>query len=388
MRYTVALTGGIGSGKSTVANAFADLGINVIDADIIARQVVEPGRPALRAIAEHFGADMIAADGTLQRRALRERIFANPEEKNWLNALLHPLIQQETQHQIQQATSPYVLWVVPLLVENSLYKKANRVLVVDVSPETQLKRTMQTQVLFEHPLNEKMRTWLRIEFLIQQLTVNLPIVDYAGALHFFRNVSDLLDVFERGEVRTELLKELDRQQRKLQTWIDVPGVDQSRIEALIQQLKAAGSVLISAPRIGQFLREDRLIALVRQRLSIPGGCCSFDLPTLHIWLHLPQAQRDSQVETWIASLNPLTQALTMVLDLIRQSAPFRKQTSLNGFYQDNGEDADLLRLNLALDSQLYPQISGHKSRFAIRFMPLDSENGLVPERLDFELACC
>lgn len=66
---------------------------------------------------------MIAADGTLQRRALRERIFANPEEKNWLNALLHPLIQQETQHQIQQATSPYVLWVVPLLVENSLYKK-------------------------------------------------------------------------------------------------------------------------------------------------------------------------------------------------------------------------------------------------------------------------
>ena len=72
---------------------------------------------------------------------------------------------------------------------------------------------MQTQVLFEHPLNEKMRTWLRIEFLIQQLTVNLPIVDHAGALHFFRNVSELLDVFERGEVRTELLKELDRQQR-------------------------------------------------------------------------------------------------------------------------------------------------------------------------------
>lgn len=233
-----------------------------------------------------------------------------------------------------------------------------------------------------------MRTWLRIEFLIQQLTVNLPIVDHAGALHFFRNVSELLDVFERGEVRTELLKELDRQQRKLQTWIGVPGVDQSRIEALIQQLKAAGSVLTSAPRIGQFLREDRLIALVRQRLSIPGGCCSFDLPTLHIWLHLPQAQRDSQVETWIASLNPLTQALTMVLDLIRQSAPFRKQTSLNGFYQDNGGDADLLRLNLSLDSQLYPQISGHKSRFAIRFMPLDSENGQVPERLDFELACC
>ncbi|HIF4663253.1 TPA: dephospho-CoA kinase [Citrobacter koseri] len=143
MRYTVALTGGIGSGKSTVANAFADLGINVIDADIIARQVVEPGQPALMAIAEHFGSALIAPDGSLQRRMLREHIFASPEEKSWLNALLHPLIQQETRRQFQQATSPYVLWVVPLLVENALYKQANRVLVVDVTPETQLLRTMQ-----------------------------------------------------------------------------------------------------------------------------------------------------------------------------------------------------------------------------------------------------
>ncbi|HEI8859792.1 TPA: dephospho-CoA kinase [Citrobacter koseri] len=143
MRYTVALTGGIGSGKSTVANAFADLGINVIDADIIARQVVEPGQPALMAIAERFGSALIAPDGSLQRRMLRERIFASPEEKSWLNALLHPLIQQETRRQFQQATSPYVLWVVPLLVENALYKQANRVLVVDVTPETQLLRTMQ-----------------------------------------------------------------------------------------------------------------------------------------------------------------------------------------------------------------------------------------------------
>ncbi|WP_216081803.1 dephospho-CoA kinase [Citrobacter sp. MGH 55] len=143
MRYTVALTGGIGSGKSTVANAFADLGIQIIDADIIARQVVEPGKPALDAIAAHFGPELIAADGTLHRRLLRERIFADPQEKAWLSALLHPLIQQETQRQLQQATSAYVLWVVPLLVENSLYRQANRVLVVDVTPETQLARTMQ-----------------------------------------------------------------------------------------------------------------------------------------------------------------------------------------------------------------------------------------------------
>lgn len=247
---------------------------------------------------------------------------------------------------------------------------------------------MHTHILFEHPLNEKMRTWLRIEFLVQQLNSNLPIVDHASALHFFRNVGDLLDVFERGEVRTELLKELERQQRKLQQWSEVPGVDQHRIDALRQQLKTSGSVLMTAPRIGQVLREDRLIGLVRQRLSIPGGCCSFDLPTLHIWLHSPQSTRDAQVVRWLESLQPMNQALNLILDLVRNSAPFRRQTSLNGFFQDNGEDADLLRLQLALDAQLYPQISGHKSRFAIRFLPLDSENGIVPDRLDFELACC
>ena len=151
MRYTVALTGGIGSGKSTVANAFADLGIHITDADIIARQVVEPGKPALKSIADHFGPELIAADGTLERKMLRERIFAHPEEKAWLEALLHPLIQQETQRQFQQATSPYVLWMVPLLGENALYTKANRVLVVDVSPQTQLSRTMlRDDVTREH----------------------------------------------------------------------------------------------------------------------------------------------------------------------------------------------------------------------------------------------
>ncbi|WP_417316520.1 dephospho-CoA kinase [Enterobacter sp.] len=142
MGYIVALTGGIGSGKSTVADAFSRLGISIIDADIIARQVVEPNTPALKAIEAHFGSAIVNNDGTLNRRQLRERIFSDSSEKVWLNALLHPIIHQETQRQMAEATSPYVLWVVPLLVENQLHKKADRVLVIDVSPETQIERTM------------------------------------------------------------------------------------------------------------------------------------------------------------------------------------------------------------------------------------------------------
>lgn len=142
MAYIVALTGGIGSGKTTVANAFARHGATLVDADVIARQVVEPGTSALAAIAERFGNEMLLPDGALNRAALRQRIFSHPDDKTWLNQLLHPLIHRETQRQLAQAAGPYALWAVPLLVENGLQDRADRVLVIDVDAETQLARTI------------------------------------------------------------------------------------------------------------------------------------------------------------------------------------------------------------------------------------------------------
>ncbi|MBL0570722.1 dephospho-CoA kinase [Aeromonas hydrophila] len=139
--YVVAITGGIGSGKTTVANQFAELGIEVVDADVIAREVVEPGTPTLAAIATHFGSEVITPDGQLDRRRLRERVFTDPQAKGWLNALLHPLIRTEMQRQCAAARSPYCLLVVPLLVENRLTALANRVLVIDVDEATQIERT-------------------------------------------------------------------------------------------------------------------------------------------------------------------------------------------------------------------------------------------------------
>ncbi|WP_421261721.1 dephospho-CoA kinase [Aeromonas jandaei] len=139
--YVVAITGGIGSGKTTIANQFAKLGIDVVDADVIAREVVESGTPALAAIADHFGPDVITPDGQLDRRRLREQVFSDPSAKAWLNALLHPLIRSEMQRQCAAARSPYCLLVVPLLVENKLTGLANRVLVVDVDEATQIERT-------------------------------------------------------------------------------------------------------------------------------------------------------------------------------------------------------------------------------------------------------
>ncbi|HEM8878011.1 TPA: dephospho-CoA kinase [Providencia stuartii] len=189
MSYIVALTGGIGSGKTTVANHFAKLGIPLVDADIIARKVVEPGSPALEAIASRYGADIIQPDGSLNRQRLREIIFSDVAEKQWLNALLHPLIHQETQQQLQQADSPYVLWVVPLLFENKLAHLASRVLVIDVTPEEQILRTVQRDnVSEEHVVNILKAQTSRENRLLQADDV---ITNHDGELNIAEKVATL-----------------------------------------------------------------------------------------------------------------------------------------------------------------------------------------------------
>jgi len=143
MTYIVALTGGIASGKSTVTELFAARQIEIIDADLIAREVVEPGQPALATMKDHFGRHILRDDGQLDRRKLREIIFSNPQHKQWLNNLLHPLIQQRTQQSIAQCSGRWCLWVVPLLVENQLQHLAQRVIVVDSEEEKQIERVCQ-----------------------------------------------------------------------------------------------------------------------------------------------------------------------------------------------------------------------------------------------------
>ncbi|WP_097460133.1 dephospho-CoA kinase [Mangrovitalea sediminis] len=140
--FVVGLTGGIGSGKSTVAAYFRQHGVVTVDADDVAREVVEPGSPALEAIARHFGPQVIQENGSLDRAALRAIVFATEEKRQWLEQLLHPLIRQRTEQQLQAATSPYVILVSPLLLETDQQQLVDRILVIDVSTDTQLNRTM------------------------------------------------------------------------------------------------------------------------------------------------------------------------------------------------------------------------------------------------------
>jgi dephospho-CoA kinase len=139
--FVVGVTGGIGSGKTTVTDLFYQQGIDVVDADVIARGIMAPGSEALEAVKQRFGEQALNPDGSLHRAWLRERIFAHPEDKTWLNNLTHPLVREQLLQQLAQAQSPYVILSAPLLVENRLTQLCDRVLVVDVSEATQVART-------------------------------------------------------------------------------------------------------------------------------------------------------------------------------------------------------------------------------------------------------
>ena len=138
----IGLTGGIGSGKSAVSSHFETQGITVVDADIVAREVVEYGRPALTKIAEHFGSSIITSEGALDRTALRVLIFKDKSERKWLESLLHPLIREEIIKQLKQSQSPYSILSSPLLLETDQHSMVDRILVVDVPVEVQIERTI------------------------------------------------------------------------------------------------------------------------------------------------------------------------------------------------------------------------------------------------------
>jgi dephospho-CoA kinase len=180
--YVVGISGGIGSGKTTVTDLFAKYAIKVIDADVIAREIVEPGTPALKAIIDKCGQSVLdssggSSSGTLDRAKLRTLVFNNSEVKSWLNQLLHPAIREQMLLQTKQAESVYCLLSVPLLVENKLYQHVDRVVIVDVHEQTQLQRTLLRDKTNEQQIRAIMRAQATRQ---QRLAVADDVIDNNG----------------------------------------------------------------------------------------------------------------------------------------------------------------------------------------------------------------
>lgn len=201
MNLIIGITGGIGSGKSAVTDRFTQLGMTVVDADLAARVVVEPGRPALLAIAEHFGADILQADGSLDRTALRRIVFADPAQRQWLEQLTHPLIGEEIHAQLAASRSPYTILSSPLLLESSSQRElAELVVVVDVPEETQLARTIDRDANDEAQVRRIMAAQLP---RAERLALADIVVDNSGSLEALNDIV--------GELHKEFLQRAEEQ---------------------------------------------------------------------------------------------------------------------------------------------------------------------------------
>lgn len=244
-----------------------------------------------------------------------------------------------------------------------------------------------TGLIYEHPLNEKVRGYLRIEHLLTRLQ-RLSEADVLTDPHaFFHAIFETFELLEPLAVKTELLKDLSKEKQKLRHWLTIDGVDHSTVEALITQLDTAYRDLKNTGRFHHHLQNDRFLAGIRPRFTIAGGCCSFDVPALHYWLHRLPSQQQADRQRWWQVFAPLHTALILWLSLIRQSGQHSKQYAEQGFFQHIAEQDNLVRIILPSDSVYFPMISGMKRRFSIRFLPIKESHGL-PESLPFQLIVC
>lgn len=240
-----------------------------------------------------------------------------------------------------------------------------------------------------------MRTFLRLEFLYQQLLYHVEDDSEFGTRAAIGTLFDLLTVIARGDVRTEVQKELDRQIKGLRGYGNSPGVDQKRLTRVTNNLESLQKQLIDAgPKFTESLKESEFLAAIKHRSSIPGGTCVFDLPDYVYWLRLPFNQRAANLNKWTEILRPLCDSVAEALWLIRESGDSRDCVAAGGSYQeslDRTTDHKLLRIILSSSLNVYPEISGGQHRVNIRFLTFksaDERPKQVSQDVRFQLSFC
>jgi cell division protein ZapD len=250
------------------------------------------------------------------------------------------------------------------------------------------------KLTFDHPLNERVRSFLRIEHLFRKIAHFQPQEAPWATRAAVEGLLDVVAITSRTDIKSELLKELDRNSATLNRIRRQPGVDLATLGTILEDLqRAAAGLHALSGQVGQTVREDEFLKSVAQRSSIPGGTCSFDLPQYHHWLTQPAEARQRQLGAWMRGLQPVSEAIDLVLSLARSSATPRQVTATDGFFQealDVQAPAQLVRITLNGSQALYPEISGHKNRFSIRFLSCGQVERPTQCREDvpFILTCC
>ncbi|GAB3011440.1 cell division protein ZapD [Bowmanella dokdonensis] len=246
--------------------------------------------------------------------------------------------------------------------------------------------------VYEFPLNEKVRTYLRLEQLFKQLSQCQQAVEDWQYVNFIEGLFTLLDLAERVDIRNDLLKDIDLHEKNLNLWAQHPNIDLDALEQARHKVVQLRDELKNAKKFGSALKDEKFLMSIRQRFFIPGGTCSFDLPNLHFWLRQPQAHKQKQFGQWLSEFSLMQSAIEITLSFLRERGRFEAIEAEKGFYQGVADDKnEVIRVYCQTDQGYFPTLSGNKYRFAIRFMLFNPEEAgqvAMETLVSFKLACC
>jgi cell division protein ZapD len=249
-------------------------------------------------------------------------------------------------------------------------------------------------VLYEFPLNERIRVFMRLEQLFQQIDHFMRGESIWDSRAVIASLLEILTIFSRNDLKSEILKEIDRHVSVLNKMAKHQQIDASKLTEILAELERIGGELYATPgKIGQSLMESELFKSISQRSTIPGGTCAFDLPAYHYWLQQPQASRKQELEQWLRPFAIIRTAIHLLLNFIRQSSSSTQEKSESGFFQktlDHSLPFQLLRVGLERSQPFFAEISGGKHRFTIRFMAINGGGRPAQSTQDiaFQLTCC
>jgi len=254
---------------------------------------------------------------------------------------------------------------------------------------------MSDQLVFEQPLNERIRTFLRLEHLFDQFHQHLGHKSAWDTHSAVKAILDILSMLSRGDIKRETIKELERQNVNLQSFVEIPGINHGKLTDLISEQKTCLQELYNiGGNLGHGLQQNELLNSIRQRLSMPGGLCDFDLPVYAHWLNQPYEKRREVLLNWFTPFTTLNNAIKLILQVIRDSTDAIDEFAESGFYQKNLDSSQtclMIRVILPSDTSVFPEISAGKHRFTIRFLKV-CDPAHRPEQdkkdIEFKLACC
>ncbi|UJP05487.1 MAG: cell division protein ZapD [Nitrosomonas sp.] len=248
-------------------------------------------------------------------------------------------------------------------------------------------------ICYEHPLNERIRTLLRLEDLFNRIdffsSKDSATEHHASLIALF----EVLEVTGRADIKSDLLQELERQKQILESLRRNPDVSEAALDQVLTDIKTTFLEMLNFPgKVGEHLRENEWLMSIKQRIGIPGGCCMFDLPSYHYWLNQDPAHRHKDFDDWLSPFQPIRNAFGIVLSLLRKSGRTQRVVANQGMFQQLGSEycAHMLRLNLSDQFLCVPEISANKYALNIRFVPIQSgqKSKVYEGDVTFELTFC